>query len=136
MSYFQSRMHFDESVKSNADSDLEDGEMKKLLTSSLCAQRASGKPDAMVIQEREVSAQTSHLSQDQRASGRTGCIVFTRRNEERDQISSSVFRGALLAGNKDHLMKQARSDLARKEIHVESLNKCNGELQRRTEEQR
>ena len=32
VSYFQSRMHFDESLESNADSDLEDGEIRKLLT--------------------------------------------------------------------------------------------------------
>ena len=37
MSYIQSRMHFDESMESNADSDLEAGEIRKLLTSSLCA---------------------------------------------------------------------------------------------------
>ena len=40
MSYLQSRIHFDESMESNADSDLEDGEIRKLLTSSLCAQGA------------------------------------------------------------------------------------------------
>ena len=64
MSYLQSQMHFDESMESIADSDLEDGELQKLLTSPLYAQRASGKPDAMVVQEREVSAQTSHSSED------------------------------------------------------------------------
>ena len=32
MSYRQSRMHFDESMESEADSDLEDGEIRKLLT--------------------------------------------------------------------------------------------------------
>ena len=42
MPYLQSKMHFDESLGSNADSDLEDGEIRKLLTSSLCAQEASG----------------------------------------------------------------------------------------------
>ena len=53
MSYLQSKMRFDESMESIADSDLEDGEIRKLLTSSLYAQRASGRPDAMVIQENE-----------------------------------------------------------------------------------
>ena len=53
MSYLQSQMHFDESMESIADSDLEDGELQKWLTSPLYAQRASGKPDAMVVQERE-----------------------------------------------------------------------------------
>ena len=56
-SYFQSHMHFDDSVESIADSDLEDGELQKMLISPLHAQKASGKPDAMVVQEREVSAQ-------------------------------------------------------------------------------
>ena len=56
-SYFQSQMHFDDSVESIADSDLEDGELQKMLTSPLYAQKASGRPDAMVMQEREVSAQ-------------------------------------------------------------------------------
>ena len=62
MSYLQSEMHFDESMESNVDSDLEDGKIRKLLTSSLCAQGASGRPDAMVIQEGEVIAQTCHSS--------------------------------------------------------------------------
>ena len=52
MSYLQSQMHFDESMESTADSDLEDGELQKLRTSPLYAQRVSGKPDAMVVQER------------------------------------------------------------------------------------
>ena len=56
-SYFQSQMHFEDSVESLADSDLEDGELQKMLASPLYAQKASGKPDAMVMQEREVSAQ-------------------------------------------------------------------------------
>ena len=56
-SYIRSQMHFDDFVESIADSDLEDGELQKMLTSPLCAQKASVKPDAMVVQEREVSAQ-------------------------------------------------------------------------------
>ena len=43
---------------------------------------------------------------------------------------------SLLEGNKDHLLNQARSDLAKQELHVESINKYIGELQRQTEEQR
>ena len=34
------------------------------------------------------------------------------------------------------MLNQARLDLAKQELHVESLNKCIGELQRQTEEQR
>ena len=56
-SHFQSQMHYDDSVESIAASDLEDGELRKMLSSPLYAQKASGKPDAMVGQEREVSAQ-------------------------------------------------------------------------------
>ena len=50
--------------------------------------------------------------------------------------SPSNLRGSLLEGNKDHLLNQARSDLAKQELHVESLNKCINELQQQTEEQR
>ena len=135
-------MHFDESMESNADSDLEDGEIRKLLTSSLCAQRASGRPDAMVIQESEVNAQTSHSS-GREASGRQVALFSPRRNEERVQMWSSVFgnanpsnfSGTPLEGNNDHLLNQAKSDLARKESHVESLDKCIDDLQKRTEVQ-
>ena len=57
MSHFQSQMHFDDSVESIADSDLEDGELQTMLTSPLYAQKASEKLDAMAMQEREVSSQ-------------------------------------------------------------------------------
>ena len=46
-------MHFDDSVESTSDSDLEDGELHKMLTSPLYAQKVSEKPDALVLQERE-----------------------------------------------------------------------------------
>ena len=51
-SYFQSQMLFDDSVGSNADSDLEDEELQKMLTSPLYAQKVLVKPDALVVQER------------------------------------------------------------------------------------
>ena len=41
----------------------------------------------------------------------------------------------LLEGNKDHLLNRAITDPARREIHVESLNKCIDDLQKRTEVQ-
>ena len=41
----------------------------------------------------------------------------------------------LLEGNKDHLMNYARTDPARRKNHFESVNKCIGDLQKRTEEQ-
>ena len=119
------------------------GELQKLLTSPLYAQRASGKPDAMVVQEREVSAQTSHSSEDHGASGKPAALFSPKRNEQLNQMWSSMFgnanlsslSGTLLEGNKDHMLNRARTDLARREIHVESLNKCIGDLQKRTEVQ-
>ena len=64
-------------------------------------------------------------------------------SEQGNLIRRSVFRnahlsnlrGPLLEGNKDHVLSQARSDLAKQELRVESLKKCTGELQRQTEEQ-
>ena len=40
--HFQSHMHFDDSEESIADSDLEDGELQKMLTSPLYAQKSFG----------------------------------------------------------------------------------------------
>ena len=126
-------------------------ESYKMLTSPLYAQKALGKPDAMVMQVREVSAQNtqadrkdslrSHSSEGQKALGKPNALFSS---EQGNLIRSSVFRnadpsnlrGSLLEGNKDHLLNQARSDLAQQELHVRSLNKCIGELQRQTEEQR
>ena len=127
------------------------GELQKMLTSPLYSQKASGKPNAMVMQEREVSAQytqadrkeslRSHSSEDQKALEKPNALFSS---DQGNLIRSSVFRnanpsslrGSLLEGNKDHLLNQARSDLAKQELHVESLNKCFGELQGQTEEQR
>ena len=86
MSYLQSQMHFDECMESTADSDVEDGEIRKLLTSPLYARRASGKPGAQVIQERVVSAQTSHSSEDHRAFGKPAALFPPKRNEQRHHM--------------------------------------------------
>ena len=108
------------------------------------------KPDALVVQEREVSAHLTHAgkgslrsqsSEGQKASGKPDALFSF---EQGNLIRSSVFRngnpsnlrGSLIEGNKDHFLNQARSDLAKQELHVESFNKCIGELQRQTEEQR
>ena len=50
-------------MESIADSDLEDGELQEALTPPQYAQKASGKPHAMVGQEREVSAQYTQADQ-------------------------------------------------------------------------
>ena len=101
----------------------------------------SGKPDAVVVQEREVSAQTSHSSEDQGESGKPAALFSPKRNEQRIQMWSSVFgnanlsnlSGSLLEGNKDDLLSQARSDPVKRELHVESHKQCIGDLQKRTE---
>ena len=77
-------MHVDDSVESIADSDLEDGELQKMQISPLYVQKASGKPDAVVVQEREVSAlhtraerkesMTSHSSEGQKPLGEPSAL--------------------------------------------------------------
>ena len=93
-------MHFDDSAESIADSDLEDGEFQKMLTSPLYAQKASGKPDAMVVEEREVSAQytqagkeslRSPSSEGQKAWGKPNALCPS---EQGNLIRSSVFGNA------------------------------------------
>ena len=75
MTHLQSRMHFDESMESNADSDLEDGEIRKLLTSSLCAQRASGRPDAMDIRTvRQMHERLIHQKVGELPGDRSHCF--------------------------------------------------------------
>ena len=124
-------------------SDLEDGELQKMLTSPLCAPM-----QLSCMREREESAQDteadrkeslrSHASEGQKA------LVKLFSSEQGNLIRSSVFRnanpsnlrGSLIEGNKVHLLNQARSELAKQELHVESLNECIGEQQRPTEEQR
>ena len=72
-------MHFDDSVESIADSDLEDGELHKMLTSPLCAQKALEKPDALVVQERGKC--TMNSSQKRKFEGLTHLKVRkVRRN--------------------------------------------------------
>ena len=123
-SYIQSQMHFDDSVESIADSDLEDGELQKMLTSPLYARKTSGKPNAMVMQEHKNSqADRKESLRSPSSEGREVLVkpdaLFS--SEQGNLIRSSVFRngnpsnlrGSLLEGNKDHLLNQARSDLAR-----------------------
>ena len=74
-----------------------------------------------------------HASEGQKALGKCHALVSS---DQGNVIKSSVFRkaypsnlrGSLPEGNKDHLLNRARSDLAKQELHVESLNECIGEL--------
>ena len=112
VSGFQSQMHSEyDSAESIADSDLEDGELRKMLASPL------------YLQNRE------HY-ESSRMPIATGKLValFSFGNEEAgDQFKSSVFRIAdpsnvgrsLLEGNKDHLLSQPKSELMRQEHQVD-----------------
>ena len=89
-------MHFDESVKIIADSDLEDGELQKMLTSPLYVQKASVNPMQMVMQERKATAQNtqadrkeslrSHSSKGQKALGKPDALFSS---EQGNLIRSS-----------------------------------------------
>ena len=75
---------------------------EKFKVSFISSQKASGKPDALFSSEQ-------------------GNLI---RNSVFRKTNPSNLRGTLLEGDKDHLLNQARSDLAKQELHVESLNKC------------
>ena len=116
-------MHVDDSVESVADSDLEDGELQKMLTSPLYVQKASGKPVAMVVQEREVSAQYTRAERKQSLTSRSSegqkpleepNALFS--SEQGTLIRSSVFRNAnpsnlrrsLLEGNEGSFAQSSK----------------------------
>ena len=93
-------MHFDDSEESIAESDLEDGELHKMVTSPLYAQKASGKPRCIGrAVEREVSAQLtraekslrSHSSEGQKTLGKPNALFSSQLG---NLIRSSVFRNA------------------------------------------
>ena len=165
MSYLQSQVHSDyDSAESIADSDLEDGELRKMLASPLYTQsredcESSRMPIALVkpaalLQERGASAKRtqadlrknlmSSSSQEQSAAGKLAALFSSGSEEPGDQYKSSVFKNAdpsdlgrsLLEGNKDHLLSQARSEIMKQEHQVESLNNCISELQQQTYAQR
>ena len=166
-SHVQSKMHSDfDSAESIADSDLEDGDFQKMLTSPLHVQdredrrsfRISTAPVklAAMIQERErgVTAKRtqadrreglmSNSSQETRASGKPAAIFSSGIEEPGNLIKSSIFKNAdpsnlwksLLEGNENHLLSQAISDLMKQELQVESLNNCVSELQQQAFAQR
>ena len=108
-----------------ADSDPEDGELQKILTSPLYAQKASGKADAVVMQERERELSAHFAQADRkeilRSHSSEGQIALVKPNalfssEQENLIRSSVFRNAnpsnlrrsFLEGNKDHLLRSGK----------------------------
>ena len=140
-------MHFDDSTErfwSRRWRVTKDADFTTVCPESFC------ETDALVVQEAEVSAQLtqagkeslrSHSSEGQKALGKPDAL-FTP--EQGNLIRSSVFRnagpstlrGSLLEGNKDHLLNQARSDLAKQELRVESLIWASVNYNEKTEEQR
>ena len=167
MSYLQSKMHSEcDSAESIADSDLEDGELRKMLASPLYMQNgedcessrmplAQWKPAAL-LQERGASAKRtqadhsrrenllSSSSQEPSAPEKPAALFSFGSEKPGNQLKSSIFKHAdpsnlgtsLLEGNKDHLLSQTRSDRTRQEHHVGSLNDCTSELQQQTYAQR
>ena len=84
----------------------------------------------------------SDSSQETRASGKLAAMFFARKRGTRKHNQEFYFQKkkkknanpsnlgrSLLEGNKDHLLGQARSDLMKQELQVESLNNCISELQ-------
>ena len=103
-----------DSAENIADSDLEDGELRKMLVSPMFVQwredhessrrpTASGKPEAALIQKRGASAQRSQAdhskrkssmsssSQEPRAYGKTDAMFSSRSNEPGNQFENSIF---------------------------------------------
>ena len=78
MSYLLSQMHFDESVESIADSDLENGEIRKLLTSHCMPKEFLG--NQMQWSFRRERGKCTNVSFIRRSENfrETGCIVFTK----------------------------------------------------------
>ena len=172
MSYIQSQTHsggdsaesIADSAESIADSDLEDGELRKMLASPLCMQsrgncKSSRFPTAPVkpaalLQERGASAKRtqadfreimmSSSSQQPRAYGKPDALSSSGSKEPGNLIKSSVFKHtdpsnlgrSLLEGNKEHVLNQARSDHRKQEHQVGSLNNCINELQQQAYAQR
>ena len=150
--------------KALPDSDLEDGELRKMLASPLYTQSrgdcksfripAASEKLAAMIQERGASAKRtqadlreslmSSSSEEPRAYGKPDAIFSSGGKEPGNLIKSSVFEHAepsnlersLFEGNEDHLLHQARSDLMKQEHQVGFLNDCISELQQQAYAQR
>ena len=150
----QTRIHADfDSAESIVDSDLEDGELRKMLDAPLCVHgrgenygsshtpTASGKPEAKIIHKRGASAQRtqadhsrreslrSNSSQEPPASGTPDAVFSSRSEEPGNQLESSFLKSklgrSLLKGFKDHLLCQARSQIMKQAFPT--WNKCSHE---------
>ena len=121
MSYIQSQLHSDnDSAESIADSDFEDGELRKIQASPLYLQNREDYESSRIPIAPEKPAALFSLGSE----------------EPGNQLKSSVFKIAdpsslgrsLLEGNKDHVLSQAKTELMRQAHQVGSLNNCSSEL--------
>ena len=139
MSHPQSQMHSDyDSAQSTADSDLEDGELPKMLVSPLYMQSREdcessrmpiepGKLAAFFFYRKEEQVQSvlelslmSSSSQEPRAYGKPDAMFSSGSKEPGNQLKSSIFKHSdpsnvgrsLLEGDKEQMICQARSELA------------------------
>ena len=163
MPYVQSRIHSDyDSADSIADSDLEDGELRKMLASPLFLHgrgekygssrkpTASGKPEAKIVQKRGASAQRtqaehsrreslkSNSSHEPRASGKLDALFSSRTDEPGNQFESSMFKFAdpsNLGRSLLEVTKDHLSELMKQEHQVGSLNSCINEHQQQAYDQ-
>ena len=107
------------------------------------AAKASGKPEAMEMQERETSAQRTQAEKSRRES------LMSSSSQEptvpgKPEIMFSIFKHAdpsnlgrsLLEGNEDHLLSQTRSELVKQEHQMGSIKSCIDELQQQAYPQR
>ena len=92
-SIFQSHMHFDDSVESIADSDLEDGELQKMLTSPLYAQKASAKQELHVESHSKCIGEPQRQTEEQRLALQDAQYGFveSRRPQVRQRRSSPKY---------------------------------------------
>ena len=120
-SYLQSQMHSDYDSASIADSDLEDGEQQKMLTSRL-----------WILSNANFTEETCcTVLIAKRRTGKTHSRVLFSNTADPSHLGRS-----LLEGNKDHLLSQARSELMRQEHPVGSHNNSISELQQQAYAQR
>ena len=90
-SYIQSQTHFDGSVETVSDSDLEDGELQKMLISPLCFGETRCDGRAQFTQADRNGCLRSHSSEGQKALGKPNALSSS---EQGNVIRSSVFRNA------------------------------------------
>ena len=108
-SHLQSQMHSDyDSAESIADSDLEDGELRKMLGFTTVYATSEKTVNPLECQSHRGNLlHCSHLEAKNREINSR--LLFSK------TLDSSNLGRSLLEGNKDHLLSQAKSELLRQE---------------------